>query len=39
MPDVMTAVYENGVLRPLIPLPLQELQIVHIKILPNLIQL
>ena len=36
MPDVMTAVYENGVLRPLMPLPLQERQTVRFQILPNL---
>ena len=37
MPEVMTAVYENGILRPLMPLPLQEQQTVHFQILPNLI--
>ena len=44
MPDVITAVYENGVLRPLMPLPLQERQTVEragmpvrFQILPNLL--
>lgn len=35
MPETITAIYENGVLRPLTPLPLQEHQTVQIQILPE----
>jgi predicted DNA-binding antitoxin AbrB/MazE fold protein len=34
MPEVITAIYENGILRPLIPLPLREHQTIQIQILP-----
>ncbi|MEC4812088.1 MAG: antitoxin family protein [Scytonema sp. PMC 1069.18] len=33
MPEIITAVYENGVLRPLNPLSLQEHQTVQIQVL------
>ncbi len=33
MPEIITAVYENGVLRPLNPLSLQEHQTVRIQVL------
>lgn len=33
MPEIITAVYENGVLRPLSPLLLQEHQTVQIQVL------
>lgn len=33
MPEIITAIYENGVLRPLSPLPLQEHQTVRIQVL------
>ncbi len=33
MPEIITAVYENGVLRPLTPLLLQEHQTVQIQVL------
>ncbi|KYC36282.1 hypothetical protein WA1_41905 [Scytonema hofmannii PCC 7110] len=33
MPEIITAVYENGVLRPLNPLSLQEHQTVQIQLL------
>jgi predicted DNA-binding antitoxin AbrB/MazE fold protein len=36
MADVITAIYENGLLRPLIPLPLKEQQIVRLQVLPDL---
>jgi predicted DNA-binding antitoxin AbrB/MazE fold protein len=35
MPEIITAIYENGVLRPLSPLPLQEHQTVRIQVLPE----
>ncbi len=35
MPEIITAIYENGVLRPLSPLPLQENQTVRIQVLPE----
>jgi predicted DNA-binding antitoxin AbrB/MazE fold protein len=35
MPEIITAIYENGVLRPLTPLPLQEHQTVRIQVLPE----
>jgi predicted DNA-binding antitoxin AbrB/MazE fold protein len=35
MPEIITAIYENGVLRPLKPLPLQEQQTVRIQVLPE----
>lgn len=37
MSEVITAVYENGFLRPLVPLPLQEHQTVQLQILPHLV--
>ncbi len=33
MPEIITAIYESGVLRPLSPLPLQEHQTVRIQVL------
>jgi predicted DNA-binding antitoxin AbrB/MazE fold protein len=33
MSEIITAIYENGVLRPLSPLPLQEHQTVRIQVL------
>lgn len=33
MPEIITAIYENGVLRPLKPLSLQEHQTVQIQVL------
>ncbi|MBA3923367.1 MAG: antitoxin family protein [Nostocaceae cyanobacterium] len=33
MPEIITAVYENGVLRPLTPLLLQEHQTVQIQVI------
>ncbi len=33
MSEIITAVYENGMLRPLSPLPLQEHQTVQIQVL------
>ena len=33
MPEIITAIYENGVLRSLSPLPLQEHQTVRIQVL------
>lgn len=33
MSEIITAIYENGVLRPLSPLPLQERQRVRIQVL------
>lgn len=35
MPEIITAIYENGVLRPLKPLYLQEHQTVQIQVLPE----
>lgn len=35
MPEIITAIYENGVLRPLSPLSLQEHQTVRIQVLPE----
>jgi predicted DNA-binding antitoxin AbrB/MazE fold protein len=35
MPEIITVIYENGVLRPLSPLPLQEHQTVRIQVLPE----
>lgn len=35
MPEIITAIYENGVLRPLKPLSLQEHQTVKIQVLPE----
>jgi predicted DNA-binding antitoxin AbrB/MazE fold protein len=35
MTEIITAIYENGVLRPLSPLPLQEHQTVRIQVLPE----
>jgi predicted DNA-binding antitoxin AbrB/MazE fold protein len=35
MPEIITAIYENGVLRPLSPLPLQEHQTVRLQVLPE----
>ena len=35
MPEIITAIYENGVLHPLSPLPLQEHQTVRIQVLPE----
>jgi predicted DNA-binding antitoxin AbrB/MazE fold protein len=35
MTKIVTAIYENGVLRPLKPLPLQERQTVYLQILSN----
>ena len=35
MPKIITAIYENGVLRPFNPLPLQEHQTVRIQVLPE----
>jgi predicted DNA-binding antitoxin AbrB/MazE fold protein len=35
MPEIITAIYENGVLRPLKPLSLQEHQTVQIQVLPE----
>ncbi|HEY9706765.1 MAG TPA: antitoxin family protein [Oculatellaceae cyanobacterium] len=35
MAEIITAIYENGVLRPLSPLPLQEHQTVRIQVLPE----
>lgn len=35
MPEIITAIYENGVLRPLSPLPLHEHQTVRIQVLPE----
>ena len=34
MTEIITAVYENGVLRPLSPLSLREHQTVRIQVLP-----
>jgi len=35
MPEVVTAVYENGMLRPLRPLNLREHQTVRVQVLPE----
>lgn len=35
MPEIITAIYENGVLRPLSPLSLKEHQTVRIQVLPE----
>jgi predicted DNA-binding antitoxin AbrB/MazE fold protein len=35
MAEIITAVYENGVLRPLYPLPLSEHKTVRLKLLPD----
>lgn len=35
MPEIIKAIYENGVLRPLKPLSLQENQTVKIQVLPE----
>jgi predicted DNA-binding antitoxin AbrB/MazE fold protein len=35
MADVITAIYENGLLRPLVPLPLKEQQKVRLQVLPE----
>ncbi len=35
MSEIITAIYENGVLRPLSPLPLQEHQTVRIQVLTS----
>jgi len=34
MPETITAIYENGILRPLVPLALRERETVQIPILP-----
>lgn len=36
MSEIVTAVYENGMLRPLSPLSLQEHQTVRIQVLPTM---
>ncbi|MBU0493030.1 MAG: antitoxin family protein [Chloroflexi bacterium] len=35
MPDIVTAVYENGILRPVQPLNLRERQTVRLQVLPD----
>ena len=35
MPEIITAVYENGMLRPLRPLAFQERQTVRLQVLPD----
>ena len=35
MPEIITAVYENGILRPLRPLAFQERQTVRLQVLPD----